>query len=312
MQMRQIEAFRSVMLTGGVTTAASMLNISQPSVSRLIADLERDLGFELFSRKGRRLTPTPRAQMFFEAVRRSFTGLDLLEQAARRIRAHPVGTLRIAALPALAGSVIPRAIIDFQETFPDIKVTIECRDQRGIEDRVFLGQADLGLGVWTSPKEGVGLSSLVHAEYLCVLPAGHRLGDREIIQSTDLEGESLIGPMHETDALWDAIDETFRADGVSVERRVETQMSFPAYCLVASGLGVTIAEPFTAPLFARLGLQVRRFRPTVSLRYALIEPDHLGPSPQAVVAFREAVHRATEALVADVERLLDPFHPVEN
>jgi DNA-binding transcriptional LysR family regulator len=265
----------------------------------------------LFSRKGRRLTPTPRAQIFFEAVRRSFTGLDLLEQAARRIRTHPVGTLRVAALPALAGSVIPRAITEFQKAFPHIKVTIECRDQRGVEDRVFLGQADLGLGVWTSPKEGVGLSSLIHAEYLCVLPAGHRLCQREIILSTDLEGESLIGPMHETDALWDAIDETFRADGVSVERRVETQMSFPAYCLVEAGLGVTIAEPFTAPIFAKLGLQVRRFRPTVSLRYALIEPDHLGPSPQAVVAFRDEIHLSTEALMADVERLLNPSHMAE-
>jgi DNA-binding transcriptional LysR family regulator len=306
MQMRQIEAFRSVMLTGGVTAAASMLNISQPSVSRLIADLERQVGFDLFLRKGRRLTPTPRAQIFFEAVRRSFTGLDLLEQAARRIRAHPVGTLRVAALPALAGSIVPRAIADFQKAFPAIKVTVECSDQRGIEDRVFLGQADLGLGVWTSPKDGVQMSSLVNAEYLCVLPPSHRLAARRVVQSLDLEGESLIGPMHETDALWDAIDRTLQADGVSVNRLVETQMSYPAYCLVEAGLGVTIAEPFTAPLFAKIGLSVRRFRPPVHLRYALVEPDRLGPAPQAFVAFREAIHRAAEALMADVGRLLDP------
>lgn len=292
------------MLCGGVSAAASMLNISQPSVSRLIADLERELGFELFSRKSRRLAPTPKAQAFFEAVRRSFTGLDLLEQAARRIRAHPAGTLRIAALPALAGAVIPRAISDFQKAFPQAKVIVECRDQQGIEDRVFLGQADLGLCVATPPKEGVKSSLLVEAEYLCALPPGHRLCAREMVLPRDLEGESLIGPMHESDALWDAIDRTFLAHGVSPDRRVETQMSFPAYCLVAAGLGATIAEPFSAPLFTELGVEVRRFRPAVTLCFAVIEPLHIGPSPQAVGAFREAIYRATKELMADVERLL--------
>jgi DNA-binding transcriptional LysR family regulator len=66
-----------------------MLNVSQPSVSRLIADLERAVGFRLFDRRGARVHPTEQAQMLFEAVRRSYTGLDLLDQAARRIARIP-------------------------------------------------------------------------------------------------------------------------------------------------------------------------------------------------------------------------------
>jgi DNA-binding transcriptional LysR family regulator len=89
MRMRQVEAFRAVMMSRGITAAAQMLNVSQPSVSRLIADLERAVGFRLFDRRGARVHPTEQAQMLFEAVRRSYTGLDLLDQAARRIARIP-------------------------------------------------------------------------------------------------------------------------------------------------------------------------------------------------------------------------------
>lgn len=303
MQMRQIEAFRAVMVSGGVTAAAGMLHISQPSVSRLISDLERVLGFMLFERRGRRLVPTRRGETFFDAVRQSFTGLDLLEQAARRIRAHPVGTIRVAALAALAGGVLPQAIRLFHQDFPDVKVTVEAQNQRGIEDRVFLGQADLGLGVETAPKPGIATSLLAKAEYVCVLPIGHRLVERAVILASDLEGESLVGPMHEADAIWDSIDRTFESERVVMERFVETQLSFVAYCLVAEGLGVTIAEPFSAPSLSRLGVCIRPFRPAIALNFTILEPDNIGPTPQAVAAFRGIVEEVTGALLREVSRL---------
>jgi len=304
MQMRQVEAFRAVMECGGVTAAASMLNVSQPSVSRLIADLERSVGFRLFERRGRGLVPSEQAAIFYEAVRRSFTGLDLLAQAARRIRAHPVGTVRIAALAALSGGILPAAIERFQRDHPGLKVTVESQGQHGVEDRVFLGQADLGLGIETRPREGVRSSLLAPAEYVCILPPGHRLAAREVIEAADLAGEPFIGPMHETDAVRDDIDRVLLSEKVVVDRLIETQHSYPTYCYVAAGLGVAIAEPFSAPLFARLGVEVRRFRPTVTANFTLIEPVSIGPTPRAVAAFRDIVLTTARDRLVEVERLL--------
>lgn len=310
MQMRQIEAFRSVMLSGGITAAANMMHISQPSVSRLIADLEYAIGYALFERRGRHLVPTKRAEIFFDAVRQSFTGLDLLEQAARRIGAHPVGTIRIAALPALAGGVLPHAIRRFRQAFPDIKITVEGQNQRGVEDRVFLGQADIGLGVQTTHKDGLRATALAQAEYVCVLPPGHRLSAKETVTAADLEGESMIGPMHEADALWDAIDRMLESERVTVNRPVESQMSFPSYCFVAAGLGLMIAEPFTAPLFARDGICLRRFRPRIQATFTFIESGTIGPASEAVVTLRMIIHQACAALLAEVDQLcLDPAVP---
>jgi len=64
MNDRQINAFRHVMRHGSITAAAQALNVSQPAVSRLIADLERQLGFALLIRSGGRSTPTAEAHAF--------------------------------------------------------------------------------------------------------------------------------------------------------------------------------------------------------------------------------------------------------
>lgn len=303
MRMRQVEAFRAVMMTGGITAASSMLNISQPSVSRLIADLERAVGFRLFDRRGARVHPTAQAQALFEAVRRSYAGLDLLDQAARRIRAHPVGTVRIAALAAIAMSILPPVIARFRALYPDIKITVESLGQRALEERVFLGQADLGIGVNTPGREGIRATPLVRAEYICVLPANHPLAARQELSVEDLAGEEFIGPMHEADALWNGIDAALEMSHIPVTRRLETQHSQILYAFVEAGLGVSIAEPFSAPLFHRLGVAMRPIAPPIFLDFALLEPD-IGPTPEIVGWLSDDVQRETAACLAQVRETM--------
>jgi DNA-binding transcriptional LysR family regulator len=304
MRMRQVEAFRAVMISGGVTTAAELLHISQPSVSRLIADLERSVGFSLFERRGGRVFPTMQAETLYDAVRRSFTGLDLLDQAARRIRAHPVGTIRIAALSALASGVLPPVLAAFGARYPDIKVTVESLGQLGVLDRVFLGQADIGLAVEAPPRAGVVSAPLAEAEYVCAAPAGHRFETQNVVDAADLDGENFIGPMHETDALWFGVDEVLTERNIHPRRRLETQQAFTSYAFVQAGLGVTVAEPFSAPLFHRLGVCIRRFRPRLAVRFALLEPE-IGPTPPAIAEFRAAIVVAAQDVLAQTAALTE-------
>jgi DNA-binding transcriptional LysR family regulator len=304
MKMRQVEAFRAVMMSGGVTSAAEMMNISQPSVSRLIADLERALGFALFERRSGRVFATQQADALYDAVRRSFTGLELLEQAARRIGAHPVGTIRVAALSAIAGAVLPPVLAAFSARYPDIKVTVESLGQSGVLDRVFLGQADIGLSVEAEPRTGVVSTPLADAEYICALPRGHRLAGKSQIDAADLDGEVFVGPMHDADALWYGIDEVLTTAAVKPLRRVETQHAFATYAFVHAGLGLAVAEPFSAPLFHQLGVHIRRFRPRLCVRFALLEPE-IGPTPPAIAQFRTGVMAAADDVLARTLALVE-------
>ena len=302
MRMRQVEAFRAVILSGGVTAAANMLNVSQPSVSRLVADLERDVGFALFERRSGRMFPTAQADALYDAVRRSFTGMEQLDQAARRIRAQPIGTIRIVALPALVSGVLPPVIAAFAADHPEIKVTVEALGQREVLDRVFLGQADLGLAVEGTVRAGVASHHLAEAEYVCALPRGHRLSQRNSIAACDLQDELFIGPLHVADALWYGIDDALKQSGASPRRRLETQQSFSAYAFVDAGLGVTIAEPFSAPLFSRLGVLIRPFRPKLTVNFAVLEPE-AGPRPPLIAKFRAAIFAAAAECLAHAASL---------
>jgi DNA-binding transcriptional LysR family regulator len=86
MNLRQLEAFRATIRCGSITEAAKMLHISQPSVSRLIADLQHSAGFPLFVRVGRGLTPTVEGRHFYEGVEGMFVGIDRLQDQAVQSR----------------------------------------------------------------------------------------------------------------------------------------------------------------------------------------------------------------------------------
>ena len=82
MNLRQLEAFRATLRSGSITGAAKLLAISQPSVTRLIKELERSVGFPLFVRSGRGLASTVDGRRFGDAVQSMFTGTDKLRETA--------------------------------------------------------------------------------------------------------------------------------------------------------------------------------------------------------------------------------------
>jgi DNA-binding transcriptional LysR family regulator len=153
--------------------------------------------------------------------------------------------------------------------------------------------------VETAPRTGVVSTLLADAEYVCALPQGHRLAGRRQIDAADLDGEVFVGPMHDADALWFGIDEVLTTEAVKPRRQVETQHAFSTYAFVQAGLGLT-----SAPLFHQLGVRIRRFRPRLSVRFALLEPE-IGPTPPAIADLRAGVMAAAEAVLARTLALAD-------
>ena len=99
---RQVDAFRTVVSTGSVTEAASVLGISQPAVSRLLTDMEKEVGFKLFSRVGRNLVPTAESRLLGEEVKRALSGLERIKDAARSIRSFKNAQLRVVTTPTFS------------------------------------------------------------------------------------------------------------------------------------------------------------------------------------------------------------------
>jgi DNA-binding transcriptional LysR family regulator len=96
---RQVEAFRAVMVTGSMTSAAELLGVSQPAVSRLIRDFELAVTFRLFARRGNQIAPTPEAVSLLSEVERAFVGLARIAEHATAIRSQRSAGARFERRP---------------------------------------------------------------------------------------------------------------------------------------------------------------------------------------------------------------------
>ena len=99
MNIRQLEAFKTIMELGNFTRAAEKLHLSQPAVSKLILLLERKCGFALFHRRRNGVIPTAEGQMLHSEVERVFLSVDSVSARARAIRQFDYGEINLVAFP---------------------------------------------------------------------------------------------------------------------------------------------------------------------------------------------------------------------
>jgi len=287
MRERQIEAFRAVMTHGAVGRAAEVLGITQPAVSRLIADLERDVGFVLFERKGRGLRPTPEADLFKREVDTFFTGLDRIAGAAAEIRESRRGHVRLTVMPAVALSLAPRIVEAIAEAHPTARVTLDVHTAPRIADLVGAGQYDLGLAHLDVSRTEIEELGTWDAACVCVMPKQHPMAARDRITPEDLDRIPLVMLSFDTSTA-QRLTQMFVAAGVQPDIRVEAQPSYAAFHLAARGLGVTVIDPMTARTLADDTVAVRPLYPRIDFRFKLLRPRGTRPSILADHAARIA------------------------
>lgn len=267
MNFKQIEAFRAVMLSGSMTIAAGQLHTSQSNVSRSIAVLQRETGLRLFERVGIRVLPTPEAQSLMREVERSFLGLEAIHNAALRIRAFGVDGLRVSVSPALAISLVPRALELFRRARPGVHVVISATDSVSICKAIGTGVSDVGLAAAVALPQEVD-SELIHTQSaVCIVPAGHRLSSKRSVKPVDLGGECFIS-MPSYDIARHAVDQLFRPEVRRLE--IETSQASTICVMVARGLGVSIVNPLILRELALPGITALPFKPEIRFRcYAI-------------------------------------------
>lgn len=297
MNFKQVEAFRAVMLSGSMTAAAASLHTSQPNISRLIAQLERQSGFKLFERVGGRLQPTDEGAALFADVERAFIGLHSIEQAAQNIRQGGTGRLRIAVVPSLSLTVLPRLVQRFRHGNPDASVSIHTGDSPTVAHWAGSQFCDIGLASYVGDEApGVVARQIADVPGVCVFPQGHRLGQLQRVTPRDLAGEEFISLLH-SDGSRTRVDRAF-ADAREARRlTLETPYAGTVCSLVGLGMGVSIVNPVVAREYLHTGLETRPFEPRIGFStYVLLPADR----PQSLLSQRFAV--LAEQVMEEVTR----------
>ena len=270
---RQVEAFRAVMMTGSMTVAAELLRITQPAVSRLIRDLEFDLEFRLFRRDGNRLVPTQEGTILYGEVDRFYVGFDRIEKIATNLRQTKAGSLRIAAIGALSLSCMTEAIRLFHIDRPAVNVTLESLNSVSILELVAGRHLDIGFAQVNGEFPGVSLSPMPRVEAVCVIPRDYAIADKPYITAEDLSDLPFIA-LGKNSPFRLKVDQWFAARQVRRKEILETSLAASIIAFVASGLGVSIVDPFSVNAFASDRVVVRPFRPRLTFDVLTVTPSH--------------------------------------
>lgn len=303
---RQIEAFRLVYQTGSMTTAAQMLAISQPAVSRLVRDLEATLRLSLFTRSGAGISATSDAVALYSEVERSFIGLQHLQHAALAIRQKHEGFLHVAATGAFGTQCLPQAMAKLREKYPDLKVRITVTRSAEIIDMVATRRCHMGITALPTATAGIECDELPPVPVVCLLPLNHPLAAREVIDLNDLAGEVIFGPPENT-ALHQQIARAFTDAGLNFDLAGDCTLGASICEFVAAGAGVALLDAMAACSGGAGRLVTRPLRHRFEWHPKILYPAGV-PRMRPLAQLGKAIHArlAQLGLGAPVSQIVSP------
>ncbi|WP_184528691.1 LysR family transcriptional regulator [Variovorax sp. Sphag1AA] len=249
MRLRHIEVFNAIMLTGSVSAAARLINITQPAVSRTLQHAEIQLGFSLFQRAKGRLTPTTEALALYPHIERLFAQLDEVQRLAANLRAGTdSGELRILTVLALSYEVLPRALKRFREKHPGVAVTVESLHSPQIMSALLLQEADVGFAFSPAVHPSLTQETLADSRMTCIAPKGmlpRALLRNGSVALHDLVKLPVVG-LDSRDPVGTSLSQACRQAGVGFQAVVTVQTYHAALAMAHHGLGVALVDGCTA------------------------------------------------------------------
>lgn len=279
LNFREIEAFRAVMQTGTTTAAAQLLHTTQPSISRLLTQMQAGAGLKLFDMHKGRLRPTAEAIELFATVQQHFVGLDRIERDLQGLRQSGAGALRIGCTPALGLSVLPAVVHRFLQRYPGTHVSLQTLGTTHLREGLLLGRFDLVVSTMAIASPEFNASVLHGTQAVCVMHPDHPLAQRESLHVKDLHDQPLL-TLNADDNIFLQLQHTMQAHGVLPRSTIETTYSATICCLAAQGAGLGVVNPYVAATFAQ-GLCIRPFLPRCTVDVVLALPNHQAPSERA-------------------------------
>lgn len=236
------------MTTGSVTGAADRLHVTQPAISHLLRDAEERLGYALFMRHLGRLAPTPRAQLIFEQIERSFSGLDLINDYCVHLRETVQRQTVIASILTIAAAILPLVIRREQEEGHKHLFQIKAANTEAGITSVRFATADLSFGLNLDPIPGVESVDICRSRAVCFLPPDHPLASKSVIDPHDLRVFPMI-TLSRMEGIAQRIEARLLNHACLANAVVEAPSAITVAALVEAGVGYTLLDPITASIF---------------------------------------------------------------
>ena len=286
MDVRGLEVFLSVAKHLNYTRAGEEVNLSQPSVSVRIRQLEDELGTKLFEQLGKKVSLTEAGLVLIPHARRVITAVENAQAAIDELLGLERGTLRIGASTTPGMYVVPQVIARFHDQYPKIEIHLGIKDTQQIEEAVIRNEFDFGFVGGHLAGDEVDVIPWVTDRLVLIVAPDHPFAKKRSIKSDDLRNEKFV-LRERGSATRAAIGNRLEISGLEIDPVMEMENPESVKKAVQSGLGMAFISRFAveAELKTRslIAIRVRGLRIDRELKIVYRRDKHLGRAAKAFI-----------------------------
>jgi len=244
--LRQLRVFLAVARQQHFRRAAESLHLSQPAVSRHVAELEAELGLKLFDRNTREVVPTEAGRYLENALGRV---LDELEGVLAHVHSESErrrGKVHVASVPTLSAGLMPQCIAECARSYPGLTIQLHDQAQTLVLDAVRGGEVDFGVAIEPPDTGEFNTALILRDPFQLVCRPDHPLAALDRVPWRKLRGQPLI-LLDYSSGSRRLIDQALASRGIETNVVQQTGHTHTAFRMVEAGLGISVSPALSPP-----------------------------------------------------------------
>ena len=240
MEIEQLQYFKTVATMQHMTRAAEVLAISQPALSKSIANIEQHLGVPLFNREGRSIYLNRFGELFLQSVNVILDEYDRIKEEFEDIIKPGSGEVSFGFIHTLGMEVVPELIASTSSAFPNMHFSLTQATSLNLMKRLEEGAIDLCLSQKIESKViEIETEELFVEELFVIVPTTHPLAMQESVKLDEVKNEPFIA-IKKGNSLRQLVDEFFLDAGIELKTTFAAEEMHTVAGFVGAGMGISL------------------------------------------------------------------------
>lgn len=302
MELRQLEYFVAVVESGSFSQAADRCSVAQSSLSQQIIKLEKELGYPLFERLGRRIAITEYGNILYPRAKSILSDVQHAKHVVMSDHLSDYGSLSIGIIPTLGPYLLYETVSQFKQQYPN--VTLEVREDmtQGIIDKLLNAELDLGFVSMPINNKQILTEPLFTEPLYVAMPAKHPLANSQSIDITTLGNTPFIR-LSDQNCLADQLDAFCYVQKIDPPTIYHTTQLTSVMEFVRLGLGVSIVPACATATSTNNDLVFKRIEDN-ALERVIVSARHQGRAETDIAEGFKAILKQTW------QQIIDPHHNI--
>ncbi len=297
MELRQLEYFVAVVETGSFSQAAERCSVAQPSLSQQIIKLEKELGYPLFERLGRRIAITDAGNLLYPRAKSILSDVQHAKHSIMSDSSSDRGSLSVGIIPTLGPYLLYETVTQFKQQYPDVKLEIREDMTQGIMNQLLNAELDIGFVSLPIENKQIVTDKLFLEPLYVAVRSDHILAQSQSVDIATLSNTPFIR-LSDQNCLSDQLDAFCYVQKIDPPTIYHTTQLATVMEYVRLGMGVSIVPACAVATYHGDGLVFKHISQN-SLDRVIVSARHQGRTESEVSkTFTHILKQTWRALTA--------------